>query len=160
MDDEIRAGANHAIQKRRRNTKATKEERRRFLDELAVSCNATRAAAAAGVSKSQFYRLRQRDAGFATAWAATLEGGYRRLEEELLSAATAELQPAGDPEGATASPPTGKLAMDLLRMRDARSKAGRDWRALPPVPMAEVEAELERAIERLARRLGRERTPL
>ena len=50
--------------------------------------------------------------------------------------------------------------MDLLRLREFRAKGGRDFRAAPPVPMAEVEAALEQAIERLARRLGRKREKL
>ena len=74
------------LQKRRatRRRRFTAERKAIFLRHFAATCDATAAAAAAGVSESCVYEHRRTDPDFAAAWQAALEQGYARLEAEHL----------------------------------------------------------------------------
>lgn len=62
----------------------TKDRQLAFAATLAVCLNVTRAAEAVGMSPRSAYLLKQRDAGFARAWAEALDLGYSDLEFEML----------------------------------------------------------------------------
>lgn len=62
----------------------TQAAKQAFLLALSASANIRLAAAAAGFSHSAFYRLRERDPGFAREMRLALEEGYARLELALL----------------------------------------------------------------------------
>ena len=74
----------------------TSAKRGAFLDELAASCNVTRAAAAAGMGRDAAYGLRRRDPVFAEAWAAAIEQGAPGMP--ATGAEQREAQPAERPE--------------------------------------------------------------
>lgn len=63
----------------------TQAARQAFLTALSVSANIRLAAAAAGFSHSAFYRLRERDPGFAREMRRALAEGYENLELALLA---------------------------------------------------------------------------
>lgn len=65
----------------------TVAKRAAFLDELASSCNVTRAAVAAQMSATAAYSLRRRDPVFAAAWAEAIEQGIETLRALLLARA-------------------------------------------------------------------------
>lgn len=77
----------------------TDEKKQLFLEELATTCNVTRAARAAGMDITSFYNLKRRDPDFADAWAAALRDGYQRLEALLLSHAMGTAEPDAPPDG-------------------------------------------------------------
>lgn len=72
----------------------TKAKRATFLAALAMTCNVTSSAAAAGMKRRGASALKQRDPLFAAQWAAALASGYERLEEGLLAVAIAGLNAA------------------------------------------------------------------
>ena len=151
----IKGAANRGLQRRATPARClTPGRRKRFLDELAESCNVRRSAGEAGATQAAFYRLRQRDPEFAAAWEAALATGYARLEAELMAEALGE---GGREDG---RPPLDRdLAMSLLGRRDAAARAAggpihRRGARTRHIPMAEVEAALRRQLDLLARRLG------
>ncbi|RZM10081.1 MAG: hypothetical protein EOP67_68960, partial [Sphingomonas sp.] len=73
----------------------TMAKRERFLDTLAATAHVKMAAAAAGINRTNAYRLRRRDPVFAELWLQALELGYQRLEDELLSLALGNDADAG-----------------------------------------------------------------
>lgn len=158
MGDEVTVGRNRpAYVRRQRGDALTMAKRQTFLDVVAATANVTRAAAAAGVLPQTFYRLRQRDAGFAAAWDQSMDDGYAALEAMLLERALGAVEQApGDASRADPGEFDPKLAMLLLQRRDLRSKApsnyGRRSRC-KHVPMAEVERSLLRKLKALRRRL-------
>ena len=84
MDEVIEPGQGGLQRRRSRKDGWTKTRREAFLAELAQSCNIRRAIAAAGMTQSSSYRLRQRDPVFAQQWQDALTLGYERLELALL----------------------------------------------------------------------------
>lgn len=62
----------------------TRQAQQAFLLALSASANVRLAAAATGFSHSAFYRLRERDPGFAREMRLALQEGYERLEGTLL----------------------------------------------------------------------------
>lgn len=167
--DDIAGAPNRALQRRARCARRlTVAHRTAFLEELARSCNVTRACAAAGASASPFYKLRQRDETFAAGWDEAMATGYARLEAELMAAALGEDggetggengRVAGDGAADGRRPVDRELALKLLGRRDAEARSagrtgyGRGARTRH-VPMAEVEAALRRQLDLLARRLA------
>ena len=107
----------------------TKTRRRLFLSELAATCNVSRACKAAGKTRGSVYELRYRDAAFAAAWDATLEGGYALLEAELLSTALGDVGDVGNVADADGDSGSGQEG------------AGQEG-AEPPVPPAPFDREL------------------
>lgn len=107
----------------------TMARRRMFLEELAASCNVSRALAAAGMKVGSVYRLRQRDAQFAEQWRAALELGYERLEMALLRRAIEAVEGLMPDPDEEAKQPVEKMtaaeAMALLRQHRASVEGGR-----------------------------------
>lgn len=107
----------------------TMARRRMFLEELAASCNVSRALAAAGKKGSSLYRLRKREPQFAAQWQAALELGNERLEMALLRRAIEAVEgltPDTDEEdGQPVAKMTAAEAMTLLRQHRASVEGGR-----------------------------------
>ena len=128
MDEVVRGGCGRTAMRRKPQKKeATVRQRQIFLETLADSCNVCRAAAAAGITKSTFYRLRRRDDAFAEAWQAALESGYARLEMALVERAIYTIEGAGgddvDPLPAVGAM-TVAQAIDLLAKHRASVASG------------------------------------
>jgi len=76
------------LQKRKvRRDSWTRAKRAAFLDELAASCNVTRACREAGMSRDAAYNLRRRDPVFRAAWTTAIEEGEEVLRAVLISRA-------------------------------------------------------------------------
>lgn len=150
-EDAIRGTCARRVQKRQVNPGAvTRAKRERFLAVLGETCNVRRAAKAAEVEATSFYRLRRNDPAFAAEWDQAMADGYERLESVLLSRALGEGDPAE--EGIDAH-----LAAKLLGRRDGHGAAGgrRGSRnRAVEMPIEEVEAALMRRLEALARRVA------
>ncbi len=70
-----------------------------FLDELAASCNASRAIAATGFERSAVYARARRDPGFGERWRTARAAGFERVEQLLLQNAVSVLEGwAPDPD--------------------------------------------------------------
>ncbi len=69
--------------------KITVEKKLEFLQTLARTGSAVRAAKSVGISRSRLYELRQREPGFAEAWERQLQWSEQlfKLEERAVSAA-------------------------------------------------------------------------
>lgn len=160
MGDEVTVGRNRPAHVRRQRPDAmTAIKRQRFLDVVAATANVSRAAEAAGAAPATFYRLRQRDAGFAAAWTRALHDGYAALEARLLAHAlgTDEQSPGDADRMEQPGPFDAKFALDVLKRADERARApartaktGR-YRY---VPIEEVERSLLAKLEALERRLA------
>lgn len=129
MDEVVRGGCGRTAMRRRPQKKeATMRQRQMFLETLADSCNVCRAAEAAGITKSTFYRLRRRDAAFAEAWQEALESGYVRLEMALVERAIYTIEGPGDDDVA-GLPAVGAMtvaqAIDLMAKHRASVAGGR-----------------------------------
>lgn len=138
----------------------TMTRRQRFLDVLAATANAQRAAAAADAAPSTFYRLRSRDAGFAAAWQCAMGDALIRLEGEVLAHALGERgeAPVGNADAAgKAGVIDVRLGMDLLKRADALAARGFSRTAVQQrthLPIEEVERVLLARLDALARRRG------
>lgn len=135
----------------------------RFLDMLAATGNVQRAAAEVGASPQAFYKLRQKDADFRAAWRDALGNGYELLEEGLICMAMGGGDPGarlvGDPTNVDPGPMDKDLALELIRMRDARARgSGPGGRAKGindrQIALAEVERVLVERIAVLEKRMG------
>ena len=159
MTDTI--GGNHhvGLQRRKSRSSMTLAKRAAFLDELAASCNVTRAIRAAGVCRDAAYGLRRRDPVFAAAWATAIEEGEQELRALLLSramgTADAELiaDNPGDADRAAVPAPamSNEEAIKMLQIVRA-SRDGRQgiasWRN-PRPPVATREAVFEKIAKKL-----------
>ncbi len=146
----------------------TMAKRERFLDTLAATAHVRMAAAAAGINRTNAYRLRRRDPVFAELWLQALELGYQRLEDELLSLALGNdadegacgiagainaIEPDGDRVDARVDV---ELGLRVLALRRAEGAAPTPrMRGYKFVPIEEVEAVLARQLDLLAARLQR-----
>ncbi len=128
----------------------TAERRRRFLDELAATCNVQAAIRASGMKPGSMsvYALRKRSAAFRAEWAKALAEGYAKLELALLDRAmngTVKTVERGNGSvDKTREYPNG-LAIQLLKLH-------REGAAV-----AEVEAgaeEVEEVRQRVVRKLS------
>lgn len=158
MGDEVTAAKNRAAQVRRqRSDGLTAVKRQRFLDMLAATANVQRSAEAAGASSRAFALLRRRDEGFATAWTQALHDSYATLEARLVATAlgTTE-QLVGDAGAVEEQPFDPKLAIEVLRRRDAAMQGPRVRSRVAGyknVPIADVERSLIAKLEALERRM-------
>jgi hypothetical protein len=116
-----------------------KGKRATFLEWFAATCNATLAAAKAGVNYRTPYRTRMRDAAFAEAWDQALEQGYARLEAKLLemqfeqaSGEAEEFDGGFVPDAPDARLIDPAMAMQLLRQYRAEVMRLRARRASSP----------------------------
>ena len=127
----------------------TDEKRERFLNALASSGNVRKAAAAAGIDNSNAYRARDREPDFAERWDGALNAGYSRLEQLLLEKAGA------GGEDVSAFDPA--LALELLRLRDARGKSRTSGGGARPqrIPVPELKEILLQKLEILNKRLSK-----
>ena len=135
-------------------------KRRVFLDHLAACCNATRAAAAAGVGVSTVFDARRRDPVFAAQWAQAIEIGYANLEALLIERAAigGDYAPGDTPVPGPETIDTW-LALDLLRLRNMPTRP-RDGGGAPPQRAQEkaLAEAITAQLDVLARRLKRGKT--
>ncbi|MFN3232926.1 MAG: terminase [Alphaproteobacteria bacterium] len=98
----------------------TKAKRELFLGVLQETCNVSRAAIAAGVSRSAAYACRHRDESFARAWDEAIDAALDGLEEELLRRAREGVEKPVHYQGkliASTRNYSDQLAMFLLKAR-------------------------------------------
>ncbi|HEX4695706.1 hypothetical protein [Sphingomonas sp.] len=166
----IAGNARVALQKRAsRQGSWTKANRAAFLDELASSCNVTRAVAAAKMSSTAAYSLRRRDPVFAAAWAEAIEQGIETLRALLLAramgTADAELIAAnpGEEDRHAVEPAPISDDMRLRTLQICRAIAdGRHgsagWRKPRAITRSsdEVFASLATKLDRVEKRLKRD----
>ena len=72
------------LREQARDATLTRHWRAYFLAALVETSNITKAAAAAGITPSRAYRVRQDDPEFRALWMGALAEGYHNLEMELL----------------------------------------------------------------------------
>ena len=109
----------------------TRAARQAFLAALAATCNVRLASAAAGFTHPTFYRLAERDPGFAREWRLARAEGHQRIEMALLAAQIPEAYEDdawrhNDP--LPIPPMTPQMAIQLLSLHRKRVDQG----DLPP----------------------------
>jgi len=127
----------------------TKAKERAFLEALSASCNVKLAAKKAGVSTSQAYVRRNKDASFRAGWDQALSAGYAQLEMMLLERALHGVEKtviARDGTTTVMREYSDRVALALLRMHRENAvyadESGQD---------VEFEEARERIVERLQR---------
>lgn len=158
----VAIGKNGRAQVRRvRPNGLTMARRQRFLDMLAATGNVQRSAAEVDASPQAFYKLRQKDAGFAAAWRDAAGNGYELLEDGLLALALGGGDPGarqvGNATNVDPGPMDKELALELIRLRDARARGGGSHTKginNRHVALAEVERVLVERIKVLEKRMG------
>lgn len=146
--------------RRQRATGWTKARRAVFLDRLAVTCNVTISARAAGIAPANAHALKRRDPTFAALWAAALEAGYEHIEAQLLARAIganpADLGESPDADALAEASTDGfdpALAMKVLGLRQPRGTGRVRGPVGKRVPIEQVRAILEVKLAALRRRL-------
>ena len=136
----------------------TKARRAVFLDQLAVTCNITMAAQAAGMHPHSARALKRRDGEFALLWDDAFAFGREQLEEELIACALGQVASGHNPTMAERNtpPPTPPfdpdLAIRVLQLRDGyHGKGRRVGIGLPR--QSEVDAALMKRLEALVARV-------
>jgi hypothetical protein len=126
----------------------TKAKEKLFLTALGDSCNVKLAARKAGVSTSNIYLRRARNAGFRAAWARALAIGYAQLEMMMLERALhgVEKTVVVGGETRTIREYSDRVGLTLLRMH--RDTVGEAEEQRDP---SEARDAAERIIARLAR---------
>ena len=128
---------------------------KRFLDQLAATCNVTLAGEACGFTHAALYRRRRNDPGFMQRWDAALAQGYAHLEALLVRGACDALEGvAPDPAAAVRIPEvTVRDALTLLghhrRKVEGGGRGRREWAREPPIE--EVRANILRKLETIDR---------
>lgn len=127
----------------------TAANQKAFLEALAESCNVKLAARKAGLSTSQAYVRRNKDASFRAGWDQALSTGYAQLEMMLLERALHGVEKrviARDGTTTVMREYSDRVALALLRMhRENAAFADESGQE------AEFEEARERIVERLAR---------
>ena len=126
----------------------TQAQREAFLAALATASNVTKAAEAADVHPSTFYRLREQDATFEAQWRTALDRGYEEIEADLISAVRGGESGEFDPQ----------LAIQVLGQRNAREARGGPTRRgmkVKQVPINEVQATIMRRVAAIRKRLDK-----
>ena len=127
----------------------TKAKEKAFVEGLAASCNVKLAAKQAGVSTSQAYVRRNKDASFRAGWDQALSTGYAQLEMMLLERALHGVEKtiiARDGTKTVMREYSDRVALALLRMhRDNAAYADETGQDV------EYEEARERIVERLQR---------
>ena len=144
------------VQKRApRPTEWTKAKRKRFLDVLAATCNASEAARSVKMSARNARELRRRDGEFALLWAEAFALGEERLREELIGAALGQVSTGNNPTGerteVVTAPFDPALAIKVLQLGGGRSSRRRQ-RTSPLPNQAEVDAALLARFDALDKR--------
>ncbi len=156
----VRAGnGRRAVLSQARLNQWTPRTEETFLQALAMTCNVKMACAATGLSVPSAYVRRSKWPDFAAKWQASLEAGYERLEEAMLSNAVNTL--SGMPDLSPEAPlaPMGiNDAIQLLRLhkfsvRGEGNRPGlrRKWKSLD-----DVRASIVRKLELIERAAARE----
>lgn len=134
----------------------TTEKRAKFLDVLAVTCNATTAAKAVGKWADSARALKRRDGEFARLWAEAMAQGSERLEEELIACALGQIPSGYNPTGDRQEPPVQPfdpdLAIQILKMRSGTHPARK--RTDAPPAQDDVDVALIERLEGLAKTLA------
>lgn len=132
----------------------TPAKERAFLAALAASCNVKYAAGEAGVSVSNIYVRRGKDAAFRRGWDKALAQGYAALELEMLKRALHGVEKtitARDGSTTTVTEYSDRVGLALLRMhRDTVVEAESE------IADAEADEARERIIAKLERLRERE----
>jgi hypothetical protein len=127
----------------------TKARERAFVEALAESCNVKLAAKKAGVSTSQAYVRRAKDASFRAAWDQALSTGYAQLEMMMLERALHGVEKtviAKDGTTTVMREYSDRVGLALLRMHRENAAIANEG----------VEAEdYQEAVERIVGRLER-----
>jgi hypothetical protein len=154
MAELVLEGGKRVRQVRRSPRSWTAARQKAFLEALAGCCNVKLAARKAGLSTSQAYVRRNRDASFRAGWDQALANGYAQLEMMLLERAlhgVEKVMIARDGTRTVMREYSDRVALALLRMhRDNAALADDCGQG------AEVEEARERIVERLARLRDRE----
>lgn len=124
----------------RKNKKLGIRTKAAFLAYLAETSNVTKAAAKAGVTKSQVYKLRRIDPEFAGQWRAALLEGYEHLELETLQ----HLR-----EGAITGEPKFDIANALRLLVLHREYVASAQAEQRNVSAAEIRASIDRKVEHI-----------
>lgn len=155
MDLVVMGGKGRLVVKAKRSTREISQRSRdAFILSLSETCNVSLSAERAGVALSTVYKMRQRDAAFAAAWARALDDGYQRLELGLVQAALAAVEgprvDASDvPNRPIIEPMTMDQALRLLgrhegSVRNGRFKSNRPGKGKMPTSEETDEAILKR----------------
>lgn len=127
-----------------------------FLAVLEETANLKAAADAVGLSTTAIYARREKQPGFADAWAKALATGYTDVELLLIRNAKAVLGDAPKPRrrGRLKDDMTVADALNLLKLHRGSVKGGRPqrygWRKVEP-PIEEVRESIMRKIEAIER---------
>lgn len=127
----------------------TPAKQKAFLEALGESCNVKLAAKKAGLSTSQAYVRRARDASFRAGWDQALATGYAQLEMMLLERALHGVEKkviARDGTTTVLREYSDRVALALLRMHRENARFADD-----SVEDAEWQEARERIVERLQR---------
>lgn len=136
----------------------TKAKQRDFLTALAETCNVKHAAELAGVSFSNAYKRRKKDAGFRAGWAEAIATAYQRLELELLERSlngTEKVVKRRDGSEELMRDYSNQTALALLRMH--RDSAVEAINEPAPEDVKEIRERLVKKLERLRQRFVAER---
>lgn len=154
MDKLILEGGKRVRKVRPSRRSWTPAKQRAFLEALAECCNVKLAARKAGVSTSQAYVRRGKDATFRAGWDRALACGYAQLEMMLLERALHGVEKtviARDGTRTVMREYSDRVALALLRMHRENATFGDEH-----VQDAEFEEARERIVERLQRLRERE----
>ncbi len=123
--------------------------RKRFIETLATTSNAARAAEVAKVSLTRAYDARRTEPAFARAWQAAIADGYLNLEIEMI-------RRLRDGDLMTANGDKFDFA-NAIRLLGARQGSAGGQSEVRDVSTAEVRASINRKIEDIRRRMERQR---
>jgi len=145
----------------KRRVRWSKTRRRRFLEELALTCDVRRSAAIVEQTDSSARRLRAREPAFAQQWEQAFDAGRQRLEEELVARSLRQVPAAGGPGKAGMEMPADEdadgfdtaLALKLLALRRARTRQDRAT-CSPAATQEELDAALFQRLVALGERLA------
>jgi hypothetical protein len=159
----VRGGDGRLRQVRVRGTEIGARKRRLFLDHLAATSNVVASARVAGASARSFYKLRNRDPGFAAEWDAALDEAEPRLNGKLIVWAetrgkTAPRAGGGEAEADDLEGFDPELTLRILSLHRKR-RGDRSERRGPKPRVAtreEVDAAVLKALKKIAKRLDKE----
>lgn len=135
-----------------------KGKRKKFLDGLALSCNITRAAAHAGISRATICRTRHKDPIFAEQFRAALSLGYDRIEALMLEhgGAGVPIEIDGDAaaEDGMVQPPFNlDDAIKILKYHQGSRNGVPNRKQRQPATREETNAALLKALSAAQRRM-------
>ncbi len=124
--------------------------RKRFLETLATTSNATRAVEVAKASLTRAYDARRAEPEFARAWPAAIADGYPNLEMEMIHRLR-------DGDLVTANGDKFDFANAIRLLGARREGSARAQSEVRDVSTAEARASINRKIEDIRRRMERQK---